>query len=95
MYSVHKPVLRVTILLCMAHISKPIYCLYGELAAPLIKYWKIFHFASSLYRKNIIMTNLTQIMFSRIFLDIVAGWEEPVYIEVRSTQNKQEHPTME
>ena len=39
LYSVCKPVLWVTILFCMAHISNPIYCLYGELAA-----WNIFQY---------------------------------------------------
>ena len=43
MYSVCKQVLQVTILCCMAQISKPIYCLYGELAA-----WNSFQYLTSL-----------------------------------------------
>ena len=39
LYSVHELVLQVTILFCMAQISKPIYCLYGELAS-----WNIFQY---------------------------------------------------
>ena len=61
----HKPVLKVTILFCMAQISKPIYCLYGELVVwnifqYLYLYWKIFHFASSQYRYSALQNCIVQ-----------------------------------
>ena len=47
---------------------------------PLVKYWKIFHFASSLYRNNIIQYSTLQ--YSTVQYSTVTGEENGVWRQI-------------
>ena len=70
-YSVHKPVLRVTILFCMAQISKPIYCLYGEIASSLYRY--------SIWTLKSVQCSVSKLVLPVTILFCMAQISKPIY----------------